>query len=97
MVAWGPEAPEDSEAKALARALHATVPVIAGAGLDDAARAALEGAAQQVAGVPAFAAELPELDHAELAGWAGRTRSRASPPSSSTTRTPIRASRTASR
>ena len=24
-----------------------------------------------VAGVPAFASELPDLDHAELAGWAG--------------------------
>src|SRR3954470_7069089 len=32
-VEWGPHAPEDSEAKSIARALHDTVPVIAGAEL----------------------------------------------------------------
>src|SRR5581483_11977238 len=30
---WGPDAPEDSLAKEIARALHGTIPVIAGAGL----------------------------------------------------------------
>ncbi len=33
VVAWGPDGDERSEPKALARALHGTVPVIAGAGL----------------------------------------------------------------
>src|SRR5579875_3174259 len=33
VAAWGPDAPEDSEAKALARAIAGTIPVIAGAGL----------------------------------------------------------------
>ena len=34
VVEWGPDGAEDCEAKALARALHGSVPVIAGAGLD---------------------------------------------------------------
>jgi glucose/mannose-6-phosphate isomerase len=71
VVAWGPEAPEDSEAKALARALHATVPVIAGAGLTTPLALRWKAQLNMVAGVPAFASELPELDHTELAGWAG--------------------------
>ena len=33
VVAWGPDAGEESEAKALARSLHGTIPVIVGAGL----------------------------------------------------------------
>ena len=39
---WGPDGDEDGEAKALARALHGTVPVIAGAGLDRGGRVPLE-------------------------------------------------------
>ena len=39
---WGPDGDEDGEAKRLARALHGTVPVIAGAGLDRGGRLPLE-------------------------------------------------------
>ena len=39
---WGPDGAEDGEAKALARALHGTVPVIAGAELAAAGRVPLE-------------------------------------------------------
>jgi glucose/mannose-6-phosphate isomerase len=66
---WGPDGPEDGEAKALARRLHGTVPVIAGAEL--AAPAAYRWKCQinENAGLPAFASVLPELDHNEVVGW----------------------------
>ena len=44
---WGPDAPEDSPAKTLARALHGTVPQIAGAGLTAPDRLPLEDADQR--------------------------------------------------
>jgi glucose/mannose-6-phosphate isomerase len=67
---WGPAGPEDGEAKALARALHGTVPVIAGA--DVAAAAAYRWKCQinENADWPAFVATLPEADHNEIVGWA---------------------------
>jgi glucose/mannose-6-phosphate isomerase len=66
---WGPDAAEDNEAKALARRLHGTVPVIAGAEL--AAPAAYRWKCQinENAGQPAFASALPEMDHNEAVGW----------------------------
>jgi len=66
---WGPDGPEDGEAKALARRLHGTVPVVAGAEL--AAPAAYRWKCQinENAGLPAFASVLPELDHNEVVGW----------------------------
>jgi glucose/mannose-6-phosphate isomerase len=66
---WGPDGPEDSEAKALARRLRGTVPVIAGAEL--AAPAAYRWKCQinENAGQPAFASALPEMDHNEAVGW----------------------------
>jgi glucose/mannose-6-phosphate isomerase len=66
---WGPEAPEDSEAKALALRLHGTVPVIAGAELAAAAAYRWKCQINENAGVPAFASALPELDHNEVVGW----------------------------
>ncbi len=68
---WGPDAGDDAEPKALARELHASVPVIAGAGLT--ARIAYRWKTQinENASMPAFAAEIPELDHNEIAGWMG--------------------------
>ena len=44
---WGPDAPEDSLAKDLARGLHGTIPVIAGRRADDADRLPLEDADQR--------------------------------------------------
>jgi glucose/mannose-6-phosphate isomerase len=66
---WGPDGAEDGEAKALARRLRGTVPVIAGAEL--AAPAAYRWKCQinENAGQPAFASALPEMDHNEAVGW----------------------------
>jgi glucose/mannose-6-phosphate isomerase len=66
---WGPDAPEDSRAKALARSLHATVPQIAGAGLTAPIAYRWKTQINENAGAPAFASELPELDHNEIVGW----------------------------
>jgi glucose/mannose-6-phosphate isomerase len=66
---WGPDAPEDSEAKALARALHGTVPVIAGAELAAAAAYRWKCQFNENAALPAFASVLPEADHNEVVGW----------------------------
>lgn len=67
--AWGPDGPEDGEAKALARRLHGTVPVIAGAELAAAAAYRWKCQINENAGIPAFAGVLPELDHNEVVGW----------------------------
>jgi glucose/mannose-6-phosphate isomerase len=66
---WGPDRPEDGEAKALAGRLHGTVPVIAGT--EAAAAAAYRWKCQinENSGLPAFASALPELDHNEVVGW----------------------------
>ena len=68
---WGPDGPEDSEAKALARRLHGTIPVIAGAELAAAAAYRWKCQINENAGLPAFASVLPELDHNEVVGWPG--------------------------
>jgi glucose/mannose-6-phosphate isomerase len=66
---WGPDGPEDGAAKALARRLHGTVPVIAGA--EAAAAAAYRWKCQinENAALPAFASVVPELGHNEVVGW----------------------------
>lgn len=69
VVEWGPEAPEDSEAKTLARGLLGTVPVIAGAGLTAPIAYRWKTQLNENAKVPAFWHELPELDHNEIVGW----------------------------
>jgi glucose/mannose-6-phosphate isomerase len=66
---WGPEGPEDGEAKGLARRLHGTVPVIAGAELAASAAYRWKCQINENAGLPAFASVLPELDHNEVVGW----------------------------
>jgi glucose/mannose-6-phosphate isomerase len=66
---WGPDAPEDSLAKALARSLSGTVPQIAGAGLTAPIAYRWKTQVNENANTPAFAAELPELDHNEIVGW----------------------------
>ncbi len=70
-IEWGPDAPEDSEAKMLARALHGTVPVIAGAELAGAAAYRWKCQLNENAAIPAFASVLPEADHNEVVGWKG--------------------------
>ena len=66
---WGPDGPEDGEAKVLARRLHGTVPVIAGAELAAAAAYRWKCQINENAGQPAFCSPLPELDHNEVVGW----------------------------
>ena len=94
---WGPEADEDNQAKELARGLHGTVPVIAGAGLTAPVAYRWKTQINENAKIPAFAARAararPQRDR-RLAGR--RRRWGASPRSSSTTPTSTRASATAS-
>jgi glucose/mannose-6-phosphate isomerase len=68
---WGPDASEDSPAKALAHSLHGTIPQIAGAGLTTPVAYRWKTQINENAKAPAFAAELPELDHNEIVGWEG--------------------------
>jgi glucose/mannose-6-phosphate isomerase len=69
VVAWGPESADESLAKRLARALHGTVPVIAGAALTTAIAYRWKTQINENAKAPAYALELPELDHNEIEGW----------------------------
>jgi glucose/mannose-6-phosphate isomerase len=66
---WGPDGPDDGDAKALARQLLGSVPVIAGAGLTTPVAYRWKTQLNENAKVPAFAHELPELDHNEIVGW----------------------------
>jgi glucose/mannose-6-phosphate isomerase len=68
---WGPDAPEDSLAKQVARGLLGTAPVIAGAGLTAPIAYRWKTQMNENAKIPAFAHELPELNHNEIAGWEG--------------------------
>jgi glucose/mannose-6-phosphate isomerase len=68
---WGPDAPEDSLAKSLARSLNGTIPQIAGADLTAPIAYRWKTQINENANAPAFAAELPELDHNEIVGWEG--------------------------
>jgi glucose/mannose-6-phosphate isomerase len=68
---WGPDSAEDSLAKRLARSLHGTTPQIAGAGLTAPVAYRWKTQFNENTKSPAFAAELPELDHNELVGWQG--------------------------
>jgi len=67
---WGPDAPEDSEAKALARRLHGTVPVVVGAELAAAVAYRWKCQFNENANLPSFWSVLPEADHNEVVGWA---------------------------
>jgi glucose/mannose-6-phosphate isomerase len=66
---WGTSSDEDSLAKTIARSLHGTVPQIAGAGLTTPIAYRWKTQINENANAPAFAAELPELDHNEIVGW----------------------------
>jgi glucose/mannose-6-phosphate isomerase len=68
---WGPDSRPDSLAKEIARGLHGTTPVIAGAGLTTPIAYRWKTQINENAKQPAFNHELPELDHNELVGWDG--------------------------
>ena len=66
---WGPDAPEDSEAKALARSLQGTIPVVHGAGPTSAPARRWKTQLNENADAAAFWSELPEANHNEICGW----------------------------
>jgi glucose/mannose-6-phosphate isomerase len=68
---WGPDGPEDSLAKEVARRLDRSIPVVYG--MDATAPVAVRWKTQlnENAKLPAFSGKLPEVDHNELAGWEG--------------------------
>jgi glucose/mannose-6-phosphate isomerase len=68
---WGPDGPDGCLAKTIARGLHGTVVTIAGAGLTAPVAYRWKTQINENAKSPAFASELPELDHNEIEGWAG--------------------------
>ena len=69
---WHPDQDESrNAAKRLARSLHGTIPVIAGAGLTVPVAYRWKTQINENAKVHAFNHELPELDHNEIAGWQG--------------------------
>jgi glucose/mannose-6-phosphate isomerase len=68
---WGPDAPEDSLAKEVARGLYGTTPVVAGAGLTAPVANRWKTQINENAKQPCFWNELPELDHNEIVGWEG--------------------------
>jgi glucose/mannose-6-phosphate isomerase len=68
---WGPDAPEDSLSKSLARGLDGTIVQVVGAGLTAPIAYRWKTQINENAKVPAFCSELPELDHNELCGWEG--------------------------
>jgi glucose/mannose-6-phosphate isomerase len=68
---WGPDGAEDSLAKTIARGLHGSIPVIAGAGLTAPVAYRWKTQINENAELPAFSNQLPELDHNELVGWGG--------------------------
>jgi glucose/mannose-6-phosphate isomerase len=68
---WGPDGAEDNLAKTLARGLHGTIPQVTGAGLTTPVAYRWKTQINENAKAPAFSAELPELDHNEIAGWEG--------------------------
>jgi glucose/mannose-6-phosphate isomerase len=66
---WGPDAPEDSEAKALARKLQGTIPVVHGSGPTSATARRWKTQLNENAAAAAFWSELPEANHNEICGW----------------------------
>jgi glucose/mannose-6-phosphate isomerase len=71
---WGPDGPEDGDAKRIARALHGSIPVVVGAELTAAVAYRWKTQLNENAELPAFASELPEHDHNEVVGWAAADR-----------------------
>jgi glucose/mannose-6-phosphate isomerase len=66
---WGPDGDEDGAAKALARQLHGTVPVIAGGELLAPVAYRWKCQLNENSSLPAFSAPLPEAGHNEVAAW----------------------------
>lgn len=68
---WAPGGSQDEFPKKLARGLHGTIPQIAGSGLTAPIAYRWKTQFNENAKIPAFSAEIPELDHNEIVGWQG--------------------------
>ena len=68
---WGPTAGRDSLAWQVAERIHGACACIYGAGPTAAAAYRWKTQINENAKLPAFKAELPELDHNEIVGWEG--------------------------
>jgi glucose/mannose-6-phosphate isomerase len=68
---WGPDGPDDALPKEIARGIAGSVPIVAGAGLTSPIAYRWKTQINENAKSPAFAHELPELDHNEIVGWEG--------------------------
>ena len=68
---WGPDGDEDNLAKTIARSIAGSVPIIMGAGVTAPIAYRWKTQLNENAKLPAFAAELPELNHNEIVGWEG--------------------------
>jgi glucose/mannose-6-phosphate isomerase len=68
---WGPNADDGNMAKEIALALRGSVAVVSGASLTAPVAYRWKTQLNENAKVPAFASELPELDHNEVVGWQG--------------------------
>jgi glucose/mannose-6-phosphate isomerase len=68
---WGPDGDEDTLPKAIARSIADTVPTIIGAGITAPIAYRWKTQLNENAKLPAFAGELPELNHNEVVGWEG--------------------------
>ena len=66
---WGPEGPEDGEAKRLARALRGTHPIVFGAEATAPVARRWKTQLNENAKLFSAAAELPESDHNEVCAW----------------------------
>ena len=66
---WGPEAPDESQAKVVASQLQGTVPVVHGAGPTAALARRWHTQFNENANAAAFWTELPEANHNEICGW----------------------------
>jgi len=71
VVDWGPDADADSLAKKVALGLHGSIAMIAGAGITEPIAYRWKTQINELAKLPAFAHELPELNHNEICGWDG--------------------------
>lgn len=71
VIDWGPDAGPDSLAKSIATGLHGSIAMIAGAGITEPIAYRWKTQINELAKLPAFAHELPELDHNEICGWDG--------------------------
>jgi glucose/mannose-6-phosphate isomerase len=71
VIEWGPDAGADSLAKRIAMDVQGSVVTIAGAGITEPIAYRWKTQINEIAKLPAFSHELPELNHNEICGWSG--------------------------